>query len=119
MKEVDYHYDPVGDILYLHFAQSEHVTTVELSEHLLLRFDTGSKTTASPYVVGLTLLFPAQLLNLGHRPMQLDLGRLHRLPSDLQSTVLELLASPPVSDLLTAELTFASDATSLPELVAA
>ncbi len=113
MKTVDYHYDREADVLYFTFGQSEHVLTVELSEYLLLRFDKGATPDTSPFVVGLTVLFPSQLLALGHRPMQLDLGRLYRLPSDLQSTVLELLASPPLSDLLTAELTFAPDVTPL------
>lgn len=104
MAKINYHYDAEGDVLYISFGQSKHVKTVELSEHLLLRLDTGQDSADSPLAIGLTLLFPATLLKLGHRPMQLDLKRLRHLPASLQLATLQVLTTPPLSELIRAEL---------------
>ena len=65
MSEMKYNYDREGDVLYISFGRSEHVVGVELGDHLLLRLDTGKGTACPPRAVGLTILFPAQLLALG------------------------------------------------------
>ena len=119
MGKIKYNYDREGDVLYISFGRSEHIVGVELGDHLLLRLDVGKKGTAhSPRAVGLTVLFPAQLLALGHAPT-FTLGRLERLPADLQTAVLEVLGKPPVSELLSVQLTLAPEGLRIPELVTA
>ena len=119
MAKMNYHYDAEADVLYISFAQSKHVKTVELSEHLLLRLDTGQDHADPPVAIGLTLLFPATLLKLGHRPMQLDLKRLRHLPTSLQLAALQVLTTPPLSELIRAELAFAPTVPPLRQLMAA
>jgi len=118
MSEMKYNYDREGDVLYISFGRSEHVVGVELGDHLLLRLDTGKGTARSPRAVGLTVLFPAQLLGLGQAP-SFTLERLERLPADLRAAVLEVLSKPPVSELLSVRLTLAPEELRIPELVAA
>ena len=116
MSETKYNYDQEGDILYISFGRSEHVVGVELGDHLLLRLDTGNGTARSPRAVGLTVLFPAQLLALGHVPT-FTLEQLQRLPADLCAAVLEVLTKPPVSELLSVQMTLAPEELQMPELV--
>lgn len=116
MSETKYNYDQEGDILYVSFGRSEHVVGVELGDHLLLRLDTGKGTAHSPRAVGLTVLFPAQLLALGHVPT-FALEQLQRLPAGLCAAVLEVLTKPPVSNLLSVQMTLASEELEMPELV--
>jgi len=80
MSEAKYNYDQDGDILYISFGRSEHIVGVELGDHLLLRLDTGKGTARSPRAVGLTVLFPAQLLALEHAPT-FTLEQLKQLPT--------------------------------------
>ena len=119
MSKMKYNYDREGDVLYISFGRSEHIVGVELGDHLLLRLDMGKKGAArSPRAVGLTILFPAQLLALGHAPA-FTLEQLERLPANLRTAVLEVLSKPPVSELLSVQLTFAPEDLGIPELVAA
>ena len=118
MSDTKYNYDREGDILYISFGQSEHTVGVELGDHLLLRLDTGKDTACSPRAVGLTILFPAQLLELGHTPT-FTLQQLEQLSAGLRATVLEILSKPPVSELLSLRLTLASEELRMAELVAA
>ena len=117
MSETKYDYDREGDILYISFGRSEHAIDVELGDHLLLRLDTGKGAARSPRAVGLTILFPAQLLELGHAPT-FTLEQLKRLPDDWRAAVLEVLSKPPVSELLSVQMTFASERLRIPELAA-
>ena len=118
MRKAKYNYDQEGDILYISFGRSEHIVGVELGDHLLLRLDTGKETTSAPRAVGLTVLFPAQLMALGHTPT-FTLERLERLPADVRAAVLEVLSKPPVSELLSMRLTLIPEELPLPELVPA
>ncbi len=117
MSETKYNYDREGDILYISFGRSEHAIDVELGDHLLLRLDTGEGTAGPPRAVGLTILFLAQLLELGHAPT-FTLERLKRLPGDWWTAVLEVLSKPPVSELLSVQMTLASEELRVPELLA-
>jgi len=110
-----YNYDREGDILYISFGPSEHAIDVELGDHLLLRLDTGTGAAHSPRAVGLTILFPAQLLELGHAPT-FTLDQLNRLPDDWRAAVLEVLSKPPVSELLSVQMTLVSEGLRVPEL---
>jgi len=118
MRRIRYNYDQEGDVLYISFSRSEHVVGVELGDHLLLRLDTGKDTASAPRAVGLTVLFPSQLLALGHAPT-FTLERLERLPADVRAAVLEVLSKPPVSELLSMRLTLVPEELPLPELVPA
>jgi uncharacterized protein YuzE len=119
MSDVKYDYDREADVLYISFARSEHVISVELSDSLILRFDLGKESGGIPRAVGITVLFPAKLLELGHTPLTLHIDRLRQLPIEVQSAVLDVLSKPPVSKVLSAQLTLTSSAPPLPELVAA
>jgi hypothetical protein len=119
MSTTSYHYDREADVLYISFGASDHTVTVELSENLIFRLDLGKENGGHPTAVGMTVLFPAQMLRLGHSPLRLELDRLRRQSTEIQSAVLETLSKPPVSEVLLAELAFASPAPGLPELLAA
>ncbi len=119
MSPINYHYDREADVLYISFGQSDHVFSVELSEHLLLRLDLGRESGATPRALGVTLLFPATLLKQGHNPLALQFDRLRHLPADTKSAILEALSCPPVSEILSTRLEFTSTAPALPELLAA
>jgi Protein of unknown function (DUF2283) len=119
MNEIKYNYDREADVLYIFFAHSEHVVSVELSDSLILRLALGKNNGGGPCAVGITVLFPAKLLELGHSPLLLQIERLRKLPTEIQSAVLEVLSKPPVSEVLSAQLTFTSAAPQFPELLAA
>ena len=118
MSQPKFNYDKEADVLYIFFERSDHVTTVEIGDHLLLRLDTGRSTGQPPRAVGLTVLYPAYLLSIGHTPT-VPLYRLSRLKSDLRLPVLEVLSQPPLSDLLNPQLTLTPEKTTLAELVTA
>jgi len=119
MNKMKYDYDREADVLYISFGHSKHVATIELSDHLLLRLDLGQKNSGKAKAVGITLLFPETLLKQGHNALQLQLDRIHRLPDETKSAVLDVLSKPPVSDILSAKLEFTPTVPSLPELLAA
>ncbi|NUO80166.1 DUF2283 domain-containing protein [candidate division KSB1 bacterium] len=119
MAKTNYHYDREADVLYISFGSSEHTITVELSENLIFRLDLGKENGGHPTAIGMTVLFPSQLLRLGHSPLRLELDRLRRQSPEIQSAVLETLSQPPVSEVLLAELAFTAPAPPLPELLAA
>jgi len=119
MDEIKYNYDHEADVLYIGFARSEHVVAVELSDNLILRLDLRNGNDGTPLAVGMTILFPAKLLELGHSPLTLQLDRLRKQSIAVQNAVWEVLSQPPVSKILSAQLTFTPAAPTLPELVAA
>src|SRR5262245_49632194 len=116
MSTINYHYDREADVLYISFGQSDHVFSVELSEHLLLRLDLGRENSGAARAIGITLLFPSTLLKQGHNPLALQFHRLRHLPADTKSAILEVLSSPPVSEVLSTRLEFTSAVPALPEL---
>ena len=119
MNKTNYNYDREADVLYISFTHSQQVFTVELSDYLILRLDLGKENGGIPHAVGITILFPAELLKQGHNPLALQLDRLHRFSAEVKSAVLEVLSKPPVSEILAARLEFTSAAPRLPELLAA
>lgn len=118
MSEIKYDYDQEGDVLYISFGRSEHVVGVELGDHVLLRLDIGPGPAPSPRAVGLTILFPTQLLAQGYTP-SFTLESLSRLPAHLRATVLEVLSKPPVSELLSVRMALATEGLRIPELAVA
>jgi len=118
MNEIKYNYDREADVLYIAFAQSAHVISVELSDNLILRLDLGKGNGSGPCAIGMTILFPAKLLELGHSPLALQIERLRKQSIEVQSAVWEVLSKPPVSEVLSAQLTFTPAVPNLPELIA-
>ncbi len=117
MDEIKYNYDREADVLYIGFARSEHVVSVELSDNLILRLDFKKENDGGPLAVGMTILFPTKLLELGHSPLALQLDRLRKQPAQIQSAVWEVLSKPPVNEILSAQLAFTPAAATLSELV--
>jgi uncharacterized protein YuzE len=92
-----YSYDKEADILYVSFSPGEKATTaVELNDNILLRFNRAEKRA-----IGLTLMdfsVLVQLTKLG--PRSFPLTGLNDLEPDWQDTVIEILTSPPVNQIL-------------------
>ncbi|MFN8456197.1 MAG: DUF2283 domain-containing protein [Anaerolineae bacterium] len=97
MNEPTYSYDKEVDVLYISFAPGERATSaVELNDNILLRFNRTEKRA-----IGLTLMdfsVLVQLTNLG--PRSFPLTGLAELEPDWQDTVIEIITTPPVSQIL-------------------
>ena len=106
-----YSYDKEADILYISFAPGEKATTaVELNDHILLRFHRTEKRA-----IGLTLMdfsVLVQLTNWG--PRTFPLSGLHELEPEWPDTVLEILTTPPVNQILKVSLYTPSLAEAVP-----
>ena len=96
-QEPIYSYDKEVDILYISFSPGEKATTaVELNDNILLRFNKAEKRA-----IGLTLMdfsVLIQLTNLG--PRSFPLSGLNDLEPEWQETVLEIIKTPPVNQIL-------------------
>lgn len=92
-----YDYDQEADVLYISFAPGEKATTaVELNDNILLRFDRTKKRA-----IGLTLMdfsVLVQLTRLG--PRTFPLTGLAELEPEWQDTVIDIITSPPVDQVL-------------------
>jgi uncharacterized protein YuzE len=92
-----YFYDKEADVLYISFSPGEKATTaVELNDNILLRFNRAEKRA-----IGLTLMdfsVLVQLTELG--PRSFPLAGLSELEPDWQDTVIEIITSPPVNQIL-------------------
>lgn len=97
MNEPTYSYDKEVDVLYISFAPGERATSaVELNDNILLRFNRTEKRA-----IGLTLMdfsVLVQLTNLG--PRSFPLTGLAELEPDWQDIVIEIITTPPVSQIL-------------------
>ena len=110
-KEATYSYDKEADVLYISFSPGDKATTaVELNDNILLRFNRAEKRA-----IGLTLMdfsVLVQLTNLG--PRSFPLTGLSELEPDWQDTVIEIIAKPPVSQILKVSVYTPSLAESVP-----
>jgi uncharacterized protein YuzE len=91
------HYDEASDTLSISFTPGEQATGIELTEHILLRINTGERRA-----VGLTLLEYSLLVHptdIG--PRCFPLSGLSALSPELRDLVLEIAQHPPVSNFLT------------------
>lgn len=96
MTKPKINYDEMSDTLYVSFEPGTKATGIELNEHILLRIDKNKRR-----VVGLTLFeysLLAQKTDVG--PRSFPLTGLSELSDDLRQIVLDILLSPPVSDIL-------------------
>jgi uncharacterized protein YuzE len=96
-RKPTYTYDKEADVLYISFSPGEKPTTaVELNDNILLRFNYAEKRA-----VGLTLMdfsVLIQLTKLG--PRSFPLVGLKELEPEWQETVIEIITSPPVNQIL-------------------
>lgn len=108
-------YDREADVLYVSFGHSEHVTGVELADNILLRLDTGKATGTPPRAIGLTIIsFSRMVARHQDRPLTISLDRLRDLPGDLWQTVMEMVMTTPVSDVLAVGLSVVPQMPPLP-----
>ena len=96
MTQPIFNYDEISDTLYISFAPGDQGTGIELTSHILLRFNKPERKA-----IGLTLLeysLLAQKTDMG--PRSFPLTGLTDLSEELQDIVLDILQRPPVSDVL-------------------
>ena len=96
MEKPKINYDEMSDTLYVSFEPGTKATGIELNEHILLRINKNKRK-----VVGLTFFeysLLAQKTDLG--PRSFPLTGLSQLSGDLRQIVLDILLTPPVSDIL-------------------
>jgi len=106
-----YSYDKEADVLYIAFAPGEKPTAaVELNENILLRFNRAEKRA-----IGLTLMdfsVLVQLTKLG--PRSFPLSGLQDLELEWQETVIEIITTPPVNQILKVSSYMPSPAEAVP-----
>lgn len=120
MSETKINYDEEGDVLYVSFERSEHVTGIQLADNILLRLDTGKATGTAPKAVGLTFIsFERMKAYYQNQPFNVSLTNLRSLPEDLWQAVLSVITTPPVSDFLAVGLSLSPQVPPLPEQVMA
>ena len=93
----NYDYDQEADVLYISFAPGEKASTaVELNDNILLRFNRAEKRA-----IGLTLMDFSVLVQLTRfGPRTFPLSGLADLEPDWQDTVIDIITSPPVDQVL-------------------
>lgn len=103
-------YDEQADILEVVFGQNEPATGIELTDHILLRLNQTTKRALSLTLLHFSIL--AERTEYGPRSYPLD--RLDELPEELRQTVLHILTTPPVNQLLKVSHFQVSSTQSLP-----
>lgn len=97
MDNHNLNYDEISDTLYVSFEPGIAATGIELNENILLRIDQEHRK-----VIGITLFdysLLAQKADFG--PRSFPLTGLAELSDELKTLVVELLQTPPVTDILT------------------
>lgn len=111
MTKPTYSYDKEVDVLYISFSPGEKAAAaVELNENILLRFNRAKKRA-----VGLTLMdfsVLVQLTSLG--PRSFPLTGLKDLEPEWQETVIEIITSMPVNQILKVSSYMPSPAETVP-----
>lgn len=109
-QPIKHTYDQEGDILYVSFRPGETGMGINLTEHILLRFNPQTKQP-----IGLTLLDFSVLVSpteLG--PRNFPLTGLDRLPSDLRQTVIDIITAAPVNHYIKVSTFYPSSAQPVP-----
>jgi uncharacterized protein YuzE len=96
MTEPNFNYDEVSDTLYVSYEPGEKATGIELNDHILLRINKNERKAIGLTFFEYSLL--AQRTEIG--PRSFPLTGLAQLSDDLREIVLEILSSPPVSNIL-------------------
>jgi len=110
MEKPRINYDEMSDTLYVSFEPGTKATGIELNEHILLRINKNKRK-----VVGLTFFeysLLAQKTDLG--PRSFPLTGLSELSGDLRQIVLNILLTPPVSDIISVSAFTPSIAETIP-----
>ena len=89
-------YDETSDTLYVSFEPGTKATGIELNEHILLRINKNKRKAVGVTFFEYSLL--AQKTDLG--PRSFPLTGLSELSGDLRQIVLNILLTPPVSEIL-------------------
>jgi uncharacterized protein YuzE len=90
-------YDELSDTLTIAFEPGAKATGVELNEHILLRIDKKRRKAIGITFLDYSLL--AQKADFG--PRSFPVTGLGQLSIELRQMVLDILQTPPVSDILT------------------
>jgi len=118
MSETKINYDKEGDVLYVSFGKSDHVTGIELADNIILRLDSGKATGEPPKAIGLTFInFSYTKKHFQDKPANVSLTNLRNLPEDMWQAVLTVITTPPVCDFLETGLSFSPHLPSLPEQI--
>jgi len=96
MEKPKINYDEISDTLYVSFAPGTKATGIELNEHILLRINKNKRKAVGLTFFEYSLL--AQKTDLG--PRSFPLTGLSELSGDLRQIVLNILLTPPVSDII-------------------
>jgi uncharacterized protein YuzE len=96
MTKTIFNYDEMSDTLYVSFQPGEKATGIELNDHILLRINKKERKAVGITFFEYSLL--AQKTQVG--PRSFPLTGLDQLPDELREIVLDILTSPPVSDIL-------------------
>lgn len=109
-QSVKHNYDKEGDVLYVSFQPGETGMGINLTEHILLRFDPHTKQP-----IGLTLLdFSVLVSPTEMGPRSFPLTGLDHLPDDLRQAVIDIITTPPVSYYLKVSTFYPSPAQAVP-----
>lgn len=94
-KKIDYEYLEDADILEIFFERGPATGTVQIADHITLRFRKKERRALSLILENFTYL--TQVVETGPRsfPLKID-----QLPSDLRRTVLHILTIAPVNQYL-------------------
>jgi uncharacterized protein YuzE len=109
-QPIKHTYDQEGDILYVSFHPGETGMGINLTEHILLRFNPQTKQP-----IGLTLMDFSVLVSpteLG--PRNFPLTGLDRLPPDLRQTVIDIITTSPVNHYIKVSTFYPSSAQPVP-----
>ncbi len=91
-----FNYDEMSDTLYVSFAPGENATSIELSDHILLRID-----KAKNKAVGLTFFEYSLLVQQTEvGPRSFPLTGLSQLSDELREIVLDIILHSPVNKIL-------------------
>ncbi len=97
MTKPVFNYDEESDTLYVSFAPGEPATGIELNDHILLRIDKSERRAIGVTLFDYSVL--VQRTDIG--PRSFPLTGLAELSDELRDIVLDILARPPVSNILT------------------
>ena len=95
-QTVHFMYDQDSDDLEIVFEKGRANCTIELTDHIILRFDRERKTALSLILIGVSFL--TQRTEVG--PKSFAVSNLDHLPAGLRRTVSRIITTPPVNHFL-------------------
>lgn len=96
MNKTNFNYDELSDTLYVSFIPESNATGIELNNNILLRIDKDKRKAIGITFFDYSLL--AQRADFG--PRSFPLTGLAEISDELQELVLEIIQSPPVTEIL-------------------